>query len=194
MPIRYPGVILTSLAMALHAAIVGRYLESVFFIVAFCWAWVAVTAYRDRLQSAQSMVLTMMVLLLFVVLPLSALRLASASLAAYLSLAIMPGIISWACMFIYIRHVSQRDENEEDVGFSGAWLSAGDMTPFERAELEPTALPTAIVSTMPAPANDQSPRHSEDRGEPTASAELTLERVTEIVASLRTPAASRDAA
>lgn len=192
MQIRYPGVILTSLAMALHAALVGRYLESVFFIVAFCWAWVAVTALRDRLQSAQSMVLTMMGLLLCLVLPIAIARLSSTTLAAHLSLAIVPGIVSWACMFIYIRHVRQQDENDTEGNMSGIALSITEMAAARFDELLPPlqAVEPQLPITLPKPdaANDQPP------AAPGPQEELTVERVAEIVETLRTISVTRTAA
>lgn len=111
MQVRYPGVVLVSLVMALHTIMIGRYLESVFFIIAFCWGWMAVTAYRDRLKSAQSMALIMLGILVLIVLPMAVLRLDGSELFSYLSLAIVPGIISWSCMFVYIRHISKQNAN-----------------------------------------------------------------------------------
>ena len=179
MQVRYPGVIMVSVAMALHAAAVGRYLESVFFIVAFCWAWVAVTASRGKLQAAQSMALTMTVMLSLIVLPLAVLRLDTVSLVAHLQLAVVPGIISWACMLIYIRHLSRQDLTAGAGIFDGIDFTGASAV---SAPVETAAFPDdAIVSMQPANGNGAAP-------------DASLSRIRGLLASLRPAAASRDAA
>ncbi len=193
MPIRYPGVIVVSAAMAVHAAVVGRYLESVFFIIAFCWAWVGVTAFRDRLQSAQSMTLTMMAMLLLIVLPVALLRLDAENLVAHLSLAIVPGIVSWACMFLYVRHVSEQDLDDGQNTLASAGRDWDETMTAALAEFSPDPPPlqaasapqSAIVSKPPANSNIEARRGAEPRLTPAPQEELSLARVTEIVASLR---------
>jgi hypothetical protein len=194
MSIKYPGVILVSAAMAVHAAVVGRYLESVFFIIAFCWAWVGVTAFRDRLQSAQSMTLTMVALLVLIVLPVALLRLDAESLVAHLSLAIIPGIVSWACMFLYIRHVSEQDLNDRSSAtMANAAFDWEETMPAAMAALLPdppplqaaSTLNSAIVSKKPANSNAEARRGAEPRLDTAPPDELSLARVSEIVASLR---------
>ena len=201
MPIRYPGVIVVSAAMALHAAAVGRYLESVFFIIAFCWAWVAVTAYRDKLQSAQSMVLTMLVLLVLVVLPITLLRLDEGSLMAHLCLAIVPGIISWACMFIYIRHIRRQGEYDHEADFvtdldwaNEMALILGDIVP-DRSPLKASSERySAIISAPPANTNARTRRQRPDQAETEPSAALSTDGVAKIIASLRPRRRSSEAA
>lgn len=202
MQIRYPGVIVVSAAMMLHAAAVGRYLESVFFIIAFCWAWVAVTAYRGKLQSAQSMVLTMLVMLVLIVLPLALLRLDKASLTAHLCLAIVPGIISWACMFVYIRHIIRQGEDEHNAIFTVTDLDWADEMVRVLGEDQPDRSPLAaspapsstIVSDRPANTNARARQQSKYQAGRETSAELTTDRVSEIIASLRPRLGSSEAA
>lgn len=202
MQIRYPGVIVVSAAMMLHAAAVGRYLESVFFIIAFCWAWVAVTAYRSKLQSAQSMVLTMLVMLVLIVLPLALLRLDKASLMAHLCLAIVPGIISWACMFVYIRHIIRRGEDDNHADFAFADLDWANEMAIVLGEAEPDQRPlaasprpySAILSNRVANTNARARRLNKYKAETEPSAELAPDRVSEIISSLRPRSGSSEAA
>lgn len=195
---RYPGVVLMSVAMALHAVAAGRYLESLFFLVAFCWAWVAVTALRGSLQSAQSMVLTMLGLLILIVLPVSALRLTHHSLVAHMSLAIVPGIVSWACMFLYIRHETLKEQNGGDAMSAEAddWMTvppaATKAQPPALAMplLSETVMPSAPVIALPL---QEAHAPSEEIGA-ADTADLTIERVAEILATLRSLPLEKEAA
>lgn len=202
MGIRYPGVVLMSAAMALHAAIAGRYLESVFFLIAFCWAWVAVTALRDRLQSAQSMVLTMLGLLVLIVLPVTVLRLSGQSLVAHMSLAVMPSIIAWACMLLYLRHVKLQEESGADINRVEAeeWLAdlpaiTASEAKSEAASFAMPALSSAVAPSAPVVALPvHPPQPIADNDSLPDAADLTVERVAEIIASLRGAAPAQQAA
>lgn len=171
MPIRHPGIILVSLIMAIHAVMIGRYLESVFFLMAFCWAWMGVTAFRDRLQLAQSMALIMVAILLLAALPLAVLNLDRASLTPYLSLALIPGVISWACMYFYIRHITvkrhdDQDADRDDAAYAWDGAVAAADVPHDDAS------PVQAVSEPRVP--DNAPPE-----------ELSVARVKDIVAALR---------
>lgn len=118
---RYLGLLFFSLAMVVHAMAVGRYLGSLYFIVAFAWGWVAVAALRGRLDLAWDMGLTIMALLL---LSLGALSYAAAGMQDFValgSLVYFPAIISWACLLVYIRHLRNHDAREA----GGGWDDVG---------------------------------------------------------------------
>ena len=124
MRLRFPGVVVGATALAGHAVAVGGYLESVFFLVALAWGWVAVTGLREDLRSAQAMVVTMAALLALAVLIVIMLEVKTTRLVAHLSLALIPGLVSWICMFIYIRFVRHQQEQLERAAANpaGRWI------------------------------------------------------------------------
>lgn len=106
---RYWGLFAIALGMAAHSFVVGRLLGSSFFMLLFFWGWVAFAAYRGMLDSARSMAIIMMVIM----------ALATGLIAfgpshahnelAYYAIALYPAMVSWICVFFYIRHLQQRD-------------------------------------------------------------------------------------
>lgn len=88
----------------------GRILPSSFFIVAFCWMWVGVAAATDRLDMAKPMAVTMMVLLACVAVAIKMTPLGRGNLAPLFSLALLPSLVSWACVYVYIRHAERGDD------------------------------------------------------------------------------------
>jgi hypothetical protein len=114
---RYWGLFWIASALSVHAFVVGRQLESSFFIMMFFWGFVAICAFRDALQAAQSMAIVMVILL-------GALTIAtftggtSPPSLAYTTFALYPAIVSWISVLFYIRYLRQRDS-----GNSGPRLS-----------------------------------------------------------------------
>lgn len=110
---RYWGLFGIALGMAAHSFVIGRLLGSSFFMLLFFWGWVAVAAYQGRLDSARSMAITMMVILAaatagFLLMPND-----FHNSLAYYTIALYPALVSWVCVFFYIRYLQQR----EDAGF-----------------------------------------------------------------------------
>lgn len=105
---RYWGLFWMSAALSLHAFVVGAQLESTFFIMMFFWGFVAISAFRGSLETAQSMAVVMIMILG---------GLAGASLLgitpkpglAYAAFALYPSLVSWISVFFYIRHLRHRD-------------------------------------------------------------------------------------
>ena len=60
---RYWGLFWIASALSVHAFIVGKQLQSSFFIMLFFWGFVAIGAFRGALQTAQSMAIVMVILL-----------------------------------------------------------------------------------------------------------------------------------
>ena len=100
--------VLFSLAavMALHAFIVGRVLESTFFIAAFTWGWVAIATLRSSLEAAQSMIITMTFMIVIAIVA-AAMTMDPDHLRAYFSLALIPTAVANICFFFYIRFLEQ---------------------------------------------------------------------------------------
>ena len=96
-----------ALAMSLHAFVVGRVLESTFFIAAFTWGWVAIAALRNSLEAAQAMVITMTFLLVAAIVA-AAMTMEPGHLQAYYSLALIPAAVANICFFFYIRFLEQQ--------------------------------------------------------------------------------------
>jgi Ca2+/Na+ antiporter len=105
---RYWVLFWIAIGMAVHSFIVGRFLGSSFFMLLFFWGWVAAAAYRGRLESARAMTITMVVLLVVVAAAMAFLRTEYEQLAYY-AFALYPAIVSWICVYFYIRHLMQKD-------------------------------------------------------------------------------------
>ena len=95
-----------AMVMALHAFIVGRVLESTFFIAAFTWGWVAIAALRSSLEAARSMIITMTFMFVIAIVA-AAMTMDPGHLRAYFSLALIPAAVANICFFFYIRFLEQ---------------------------------------------------------------------------------------
>ena len=107
---RYWVLFWIAMAMAVHSIVVGRYLGSSFFMLLFFWGWVAAAAWRGQLESARAMALTMLVLLLAATVVLALRPAEVQNELAYYAFALYPALVSWICVFFYVRHLLQRDE------------------------------------------------------------------------------------
>jgi Ca2+/Na+ antiporter len=108
---RYWVLFWIAMAMAVHSIVVGRLLGSSFFMLLFFWGWVAAAAYRGRLESARSMAITMVVLLAGVTVVLALRPAEFQNELAYYTFALYPALVSWICVYFYVRHLLQRDAN-----------------------------------------------------------------------------------
>jgi hypothetical protein len=116
---RHWGLFWTAAAMALHAAVVGGLLQSLFFLMAFFWGWVAVAALKDKLEAAQAMAIVMIILLLAVA-GLSLQKGAGGPAdVAYYTFALYPALVSWVCVLFYIRFLIGRDQAASPPGAAG---------------------------------------------------------------------------
>lgn len=98
-----------AMVMSVHAFVVGRVLESTFFIAAFTWGWVAIATLRNSLDAAQSMIITMTFLLVIAIVA-AAMTMDPLHLRAYFSLALIPAAIATICFFFYIRFLEQHGQ------------------------------------------------------------------------------------
>lgn len=125
-----------SVVLALHALVVSRFLpSSFFFIVAFCWLWVGVSALFDRLQAARSMAMIMTFALLVVALLDGTTGLGHGDAKAFYFLAMLPALVATMCVYVFVRHL----QTAEDV--SGRMLQAW----FDEQEAERPNLSAASV-------------------------------------------------
>ena len=108
---RYWGLFWIAAGLSAHALLVGRQLESSFFVMLFFWGFVAFSALRGRLEAAQSMAVTMVVLLGALAVVTLAGHAEAPSLA-YATFALYPALVSWISVFCYIRYLRQRDGTE----------------------------------------------------------------------------------
>ena len=108
---RYWLLFWIAVAMAVHSAIVGRLLGSSFFMLLFFWGWVAAAAYRGQLESAKSMAIVMVILLTLTAAALAFQPVDLAKDLAYYTFALYPALVSWICVFFYVRHLLQRDQH-----------------------------------------------------------------------------------
>jgi hypothetical protein len=171
-----------SLVMAAHALVVGRYLESTFFLAAFPWGWVALTALLDRLDMARAMGITMTGLLLLTsaILLLNITPFSQGDLVPLYSLGLFPSLIIWVCLPVFIRyllsgHSSEGRGNDLPAEANSRYLPS-TLGPVETHSSKPKAeelsrivLGDSIESAMNE--NDQRT--------------LTVEQVRQAVASIR---------
>lgn len=106
---RYWVLFWIAMAMAAHSIIVGRLLGSSFFMLAFFWGWVAAAAYRGQLDSAKSMAIIMVVLLSVATVAMALRPSETTTGLAYYTFALYPALVSWVCVYFYVRHLLQRD-------------------------------------------------------------------------------------
>ena len=106
---RYWGLFWISLGMAAHSLVVGKVLGSTFFMLVFFWGWVAAAAYRGRLDSARTMAITMVFILVSITIGLAIRPMDFSNELAYYTFALYPALVSWICVFFYVRHLQQRD-------------------------------------------------------------------------------------
>jgi hypothetical protein len=106
---RHWGLFWIAAAMALHAAVVGGLLQSLFSLMVFFWGWVAVAALKDKLEAAQAMTVVMVVLLLALAGVSVQKGAGSPADVAYYTFALFPALVSWVCTFFYIRFLITRD-------------------------------------------------------------------------------------
>jgi hypothetical protein len=173
---RYLFLIALSLCMAAHAVIIGRYLESVFFLTAFSWSWVGVTALRGNLAAARAMALTMIGLVLVASALLLSLGTQQNGLVATFSLAIIPGVVAWISVLFYISHLAsglEKDHAESESEFAVA---------LDRWMTEPPDGSHFAEPVQPAVSS------------PLAAEAPTPEMVARIVGAIRATRPARDAA
>jgi hypothetical protein len=77
----------------------------------FFWGWVAAAAYRGQLESAKSMAIVMVILLTGTAVALAFQPVNLANDLAYYTFAFYPALVSWICVYFYVRHLLQRDAN-----------------------------------------------------------------------------------
>ena len=111
---RHWGLFGISALLAVHAFVTGHVLESSFFVVAYCWGWVAVCAASGRLEDIKAMALTMLGLLALSAAMLMFLPAGQHNLVPFYSLAFFPSVVTWACLFIYVQHVQHVQRGGED--------------------------------------------------------------------------------
>lgn len=105
---RYLGLFWIAAGLAMHAFIVGRQLESLFFMMTFFWGFVAISALRGTLEIAQSMAVIMIIFLSVVIAAPVFGGMMRPSLA-YTAFALYPAFVSWISVFLYIRYLRRRD-------------------------------------------------------------------------------------
>ena len=108
---RYWGLFWIATGLSVHAFVVGKQLESSFFMMLFFWGFVAISALRGSLEIAQSMAIVMIVLFIGIAAATLFGHAARPSLA-YMTFALYPAVVSWISVFFYIRYLRKRDGGE----------------------------------------------------------------------------------
>lgn len=110
---RYWGLFWIAAALSVHAFVVGKQLESSFFIMMFFWGFVAISAFRGSLETAQSMAVVM-IMILGGLTGATLLGLTPKPSLAYTTFALYPALVSWISVFFYIRYLRHRDSGKPD--------------------------------------------------------------------------------
>lgn len=100
-------LIAISLAMCVHALWAGDFLRSPFALVAIAWLWIGGATVLDRLEAAHEMAIAMSVLLLAASIGLGIAGSREANILAHLSLALVPAVVAFACVAVYVPHLRQ---------------------------------------------------------------------------------------
>lgn len=106
---RYWGLFWVAAALSLHAFVVGKQLESTFFLMVFFWGFVAISAFRGSLETAQSMAVVM-IMIMGGMAGASLLGITPKPSLAYTTFALYPALVSWVSVFFYIRFLRRRDD------------------------------------------------------------------------------------
>ena len=107
---RYWGLFWIAAGLSVHALLVGRLLESSFFVMLFFWGFVAFAALKGALEAAQTMSVVM-ILLLGGVTAATHLGGTPAPDLAYTTFALYPALVSWVSVFFYILYLRHRDSS-----------------------------------------------------------------------------------
>ena len=108
---RHLLLVAISVVLVLHALVVSRFLpSSFFFIVAFCWLWVGVSALFDRLQAARSMAATVTLALLVGALLQETSGLGHGDARAFYFLAMLPALTASLCVYVFVRHLQTAED------------------------------------------------------------------------------------
>lgn len=110
---RYWGLFWIAAGLSVHAVLVGRLLESSFFLMLFFWGFVAFSALKGALDAAQAMSVVMLVLLGGVT-AATLLGGTQPPSLAYATFALYPALVSWVSVFLYIRYLRHRDNGVVD--------------------------------------------------------------------------------
>lgn len=147
-------LVVMSCLLAVHALVIGRLLPSCFFITAFCWAWVAVAAFLDRLEAARAMAATMIVIQLLASVVLKLTPFGWGGTTALYVLALLPSLVAWACIYIYIVHLESEDDVRVDAAPSSdaseEW--AGDQPAVLGRQFSTEVLEGFVLSNDVSPA------------------------------------------
>lgn len=105
---RCVGLTAVAAALGVYTLVVGCELQSVFFVTAFSWGFVAFAALFGRTEAAKAMAITMLGLLAVSAVVLIVSPLGQGDISALLSLALFPSVVAWVCVYAYIRHLQQQ--------------------------------------------------------------------------------------
>ena len=135
------GLFTIAVGMSLHALLMGRLLESFFGIAAFAWGFIAWASFRNRLDDAQAIAISMTAILFAAALAFGAASGDHASVVAHLSLALAPAAVGFACVVLYIAHIRRPRVDEPLTD----WTSAVAMAAAAKIGKRTVAMPPPIV-------------------------------------------------
>jgi hypothetical protein len=95
--------------MAAHAYVVGGAIDSPFFLVALPWVMVAIWAFQGNLRAIPSMAWVMLLILTASMVYLVIETPPTRDAAPVISLTIVPSIISWLGLILYLRHLRREE-------------------------------------------------------------------------------------
>lgn len=102
---RYTGIAIGAFVMAAHAYAIGGLMDSPFFLVSLPWMMVAIWALRGDLTAIPSMAWVMTAILVLSLAVSVATTTQSQGAISMYCLSLVPSIISWQCLSLYINHL-----------------------------------------------------------------------------------------
>jgi hypothetical protein len=145
---RQYGLAIGAVALAMHAFVVGGFVESFFFLVALPWACIAIIAYRGNLEIAPA---------------IAAMARPGTDLVPLYSLGLIPSIMSWVALSAYLRHLRHLAE----IAYIEE-LEADDDVPHESwddndDQMGPTSQPERWTDANAASAHPDRQAHKSQR-------------------------------
>ncbi|WP_395688561.1 hypothetical protein [Aestuariivirga sp.] len=160
---RQYGLAIGAVALAMHAFVVGGFVESFFFLVALPWACIAIIAYRGNLEIAPAMASVMTVVLVGSSIGIAAMARPGTDLVPLYSLGLIPSIMSWVALSAYLRHLRHLAE----IAYIEE-LEADDDVPHESwddndDQMGPTSQPERWTDANAASAHPDRQAHKSQR-------------------------------
>jgi hypothetical protein len=140
------------------------------------WLWIAGAAASNHLEAAGVMAIVMSVLLLTTSIGLVVMDPGGENTLAHMSLALVPAVVAFACVALYVRHLRQQTAVEYPLDWVGI-IRKGAATPLRKSSAEASPLVAGTSGDgprLPVGANDHEMPAASDGRDGTQAARRRL--------------------